>query len=420
VSVVLDDMLLARYAETFCGYGRYGAPYWFVGLEEGSDGTVEEIQRRLTVWNDRGCPELDDAYEYHEQLGVTKLFGEEAELQSTWRQLCRIVLAADGQPTDKESLRRYQGRRLGRRDGATCLLELSPLPSRNTELWLYAAASRLPQLANRKAAREYYAPRRVAHLRRRIAEFRPAAVVCYGATGRRWLADIAGTPLVKADDADWFWAAAAETLILLVKHPIAYGATNAYFESVGWAVREWNWARTDGGNLQAGPLQTIPRDPPALPRAEETDLQKPMELEKSSASAGMDSAATATARIDEPAILIKINRTYRRGMDSEGLYEATRGIWKVGGERRGRARYAMAVSGGVIREVYRIDEWQAAGTAAYASRRLTAQDLLGRWEFVGDVADQSIRAKYVGKSVASYFARGAANPVMYVNCECQR
>jgi hypothetical protein len=41
VSVVLDDTLLARYAETFCGYGRYDAPYWFVGLEEGSDGTVE-------------------------------------------------------------------------------------------------------------------------------------------------------------------------------------------------------------------------------------------------------------------------------------------------------------------------------------------------------------------------------------------
>jgi hypothetical protein len=36
-------------------------------------------------------------------------------------------------------------------------------------------------------------------------------------------------------------------------------------------------------------------------------------------------------------------------------------------------------------------------------------------EFTGVLAPESLRAKYIGKSVAHYFPRGAANPIMYVN-----
>ena len=39
-----------------------------------------------------------------------------------------------------------------------------------------------------------------------------------------------------------------------------------------------------------------------------------------------------------------------------------------------------------------------------------------RWEFVGVIASDGIRKKYVGKSVAGYFAKGSQNPVKYVNC----
>jgi hypothetical protein len=39
-----------------------------------------------------------------------------------------------------------------------------------------------------------------------------------------------------------------------------------------------------------------------------------------------------------------------------------------------------------------------------------------RWEFVGKVAEDRIRRKYVGKSVAHYWPKGAQNPVQYVNC----
>ena len=41
----------------------------------------------------------------------------------------------------------------------------------------------------------------------------------------------------------------------------------------------------------------------------------------------------------------------------------------------------------------------------------------GRWEFIGVVADEKIRKRYHGKSVAAYFPKGNQNPVKYVNCD---
>jgi hypothetical protein len=241
---MLDDDLLTYYADSFYGYGRYEAPYRFVGLEEGSDGTVEEIQRRLAAWREGGCQELEDAWDYHVRIGEKDLTRERPKLQSTWKQLCRIVLVGMGQPSDTESLRRYQKHYLGRRDGATCLLELLQLPSKNTGEWRYANASRLPHLASRRAAQQYYAPRRVAHLRRRIAQYRPAVVVFYGLTNRYWWTEIAGVPFERVGDAELYSATAQGTLYLITRHPtFRLPALTAYFESVRLVVREWNKTR---------------------------------------------------------------------------------------------------------------------------------------------------------------------------------
>jgi hypothetical protein len=50
----LDESLLQEFMSNFYGYGNYAAPYWFIGMEEGGGDTIEEITRRLTVWDQRG------------------------------------------------------------------------------------------------------------------------------------------------------------------------------------------------------------------------------------------------------------------------------------------------------------------------------------------------------------------------------
>jgi hypothetical protein len=119
--------------------------------------------------------------------------------------------------------------------------------------------------------------------------------------------------------------------------------------------------------------------------------------------------------IDEPVMLIRISRLYRENMTADELYEATRGVWKVGLRREG-AKYAFAVHEGTVREVYEIAEWDPAGTTSYVTRDEEKLPLEGRWEFRGTVAPPETRRVYVGASVSDYFKQGQQNPVTYVNC----
>lgn len=118
--------------------------------------------------------------------------------------------------------------------------------------------------------------------------------------------------------------------------------------------------------------------------------------------------------ISEPALLIRINQMHKEGMSTQALYEATRGVWVIG-ERREAVQYAFAVAKGIVREVYEVHSWHPAGSTPYKTRPLHDVSYRGRWEFVGEVAPAAIREKYLDSSVADYFPRGAANPIMYVN-----
>lgn len=119
--------------------------------------------------------------------------------------------------------------------------------------------------------------------------------------------------------------------------------------------------------------------------------------------------------VTHASLLIRINRLYRRGMSATELYEATRGVWKLGG-RRSSAAFGFAVFDAVVREVYRIDAWHPAGTTAYATRTKDEVTRPQRWEFTGRRAEDNVRSLYIGRSVERYFPRGLQSPVVYVNC----
>lgn len=120
------------------------------------------------------------------------------------------------------------------------------------------------------------------------------------------------------------------------------------------------------------------------------------------------------AVIEIPCILVTINRLYRSGMTEIELYEATRGVWKLG-LRRKKAKFAMAVYQGIIREVYRINGWHPAGTLPYSTRDASAFAASGRWEFEGQVAPE-YSSKYLRTSVRYLLGDSNQNPIRYVNC----
>ena len=121
------------------------------------------------------------------------------------------------------------------------------------------------------------------------------------------------------------------------------------------------------------------------------------------------------ATITDPVMVIRIQRGYRPDMSAQELYEITRGVWVVG-MRRDEARYVLSVYNRVVLEVYAIDAWHPAGSTEYATRPYEHVHRPGRWEFTGQSAPEDVRQRYVGKSVAGLWSKGAANPVTYVNC----
>ena len=125
--------------------------------------------------------------------------------------------------------------------------------------------------------------------------------------------------------------------------------------------------------------------------------------------------AAEPVTVEIPALLIRINRLYRHNMTPQELYDATRGVWKLGA-RCAKAQYAFAVFEGLVREVYTIDSWHPAATTPYTTRDASQLKTEGRREFLGGVADTAVRDAYVGRSVARQFPKGLQNPVVYVNC----
>jgi len=134
-----------------------------------------------------------------------------------------------------------------------------------------------------------------------------------------------------------------------------------------------------------------------------------------------DDSSTSTAvdnqnsvEITEPAMVIRISQAYRDDMTPQELYDVTRSAWKVSLDRANTIDYAFAVYKGEIKEVYKVAGWYEAGTTFVPVR----EDILGsgRFEFVGTVAEDAIRDKYLNKSVKHMFKKGAVIPTMYVNC----
>lgn len=100
---------------------------------------------------------------------------------------------------------------------------------------------------------------------------------------------------------------------------------------------------------------------------------------------------------EEPCIIININRLYTRGISAQKLYDSTRASWIVG-TKRDRAKYAIASYRGLVREIFEIEGWQPNGD---------------RWEFIGKLAEDKIREKYLNQSLENYIKKGGQNPIRY-------
>lgn len=83
-------------------------------------------------------------------------------------------------------------------------------------------------------------------------------------------------------------------------------------------------------------------------------------------------------------------------------YECTRHAWKLKPEIAQKYPYVLSVTGGIVREVYKVKEWHY------------CNGINGRAEFTGTVAEPEVQEIFKGKRIpAKYRKKGQASPFLY-------
>jgi len=228
---MLPDNLVADYCQQFFGFGSWSAKVWFIGLEEGGGWNEADVQGRLSTWQAGGRRSLEDAPEFYPTSKCHKWHGDDAKLQTTWKQLIRMLFIAQGKGDSDDAILKYQRKWLGAFSGETCLAELFPLPSPNTRTWLYSEWSNLVWLKERKTYEARTMLSRACSLKRKIEENKPKVVIFYGATRLRSWSQISGGYFEQAIDGQLMRFKSDATMFFVTRHPA--WETDEYFKKIG-------------------------------------------------------------------------------------------------------------------------------------------------------------------------------------------
>jgi hypothetical protein len=219
---------------SFVGFGSPEARTWFVGLEQGGGEDLLELERRLAAWSSLGAGAFADLPEYCQRMGESRWHGDSPRIQPTLGKLVRIALASEGIEATPDVVRRYQASRFACANGQTVIAELMPLPSRNVSEWIYSATG-LPALASRDSYVREYRPLRIRLLREAVRMLAPRRVVFLGVSEFDTWAEVAAAKFDQGPGGA-FWGASGPTGFVIARHPTSFGATNAYFDTIGRAL----------------------------------------------------------------------------------------------------------------------------------------------------------------------------------------
>lgn len=231
---MIDPKTLEDFILKFWGYGTFEAPIWLIGMEEACG--KKDLPKRISAWQRRGERPLEDAADYHAEIGHPEYFQNGAKLQRTWSKLIKTYLAAYKVETTIGNTRKFQIESLGRSDQSvnrTCLIELMPLPSPSTKKWLIKDYTALTYLQRRKDYFNQVAPKRVLGLRKLISEFNPKAVIFYGSGYRPQWEKISGQLSKHPQHHQMLHGSVDGTLFMAMPHPVSHGVTNADYIAVG-------------------------------------------------------------------------------------------------------------------------------------------------------------------------------------------
>jgi hypothetical protein len=231
-----DHQLLLDYCQKFYGFGSWNSKIWFIGMEEGGKGSAAEavIKQRLELWHKRGRKDTEAAHEFYNQLGyATEWFGSKPKLQSTWRQLIRVLLHSKKITPNKDLIRKYQSEIWGRHECEAAIFEMFALPAGSIREWLYPTFTDAPFLKSRDIYTNHLSDFRASYFQEKIRHHKPQYLVFYGTSYRNWFEKIIQGTFKPTGERGLFKTIFEKADCFLISHPTKKGITNAYFDNVG-------------------------------------------------------------------------------------------------------------------------------------------------------------------------------------------
>lgn len=215
---MLAPIELAHMAEHFFGYGRWDAPYWFIGPEAGmgKDG-IDSLAARYESWKKLRCESVVDCEKHHRGFGFTRWHQNHPPTQSTWRQLIRLLLAYNGTNPTLDAIREYQRTEWGSVIGETCVIELSGLAAPNMRT---------------EQDRTTFLSKRIERIREAALKHAPEFIVMYGDGHREAWERIAGGRF----DSNGL-CRMESTVAAIALHPVTRGLGNEYWVNLGLLLR---------------------------------------------------------------------------------------------------------------------------------------------------------------------------------------
>jgi hypothetical protein len=213
LDVMEMDSDLREMARRSYGYGRWDAPYWFIGPEQGQGD--EDLTTRLKAWIHFGKRELDDCRDFHLRIGEQRWHGDAPQLQPTWRRLMLLFMNFLGRPDDDASLLKYQRDEWGRLNGETCVIELAGLA---------AKSYKVPR------DRTSFRQERIKFIRDKMLLQKPKLVVMYGVAEKRHWEAITEQRFPPENI-----LILGQTVVAQLLHPMAHGqrAPDSYWKEWG-------------------------------------------------------------------------------------------------------------------------------------------------------------------------------------------
>lgn len=238
----------------FFGFGRWEAPYWFIGPEPGGDNNSLRAKKWIT---DFGMNELVDCKDFHLAINETKWYQEKPLLQPTWRRLMVLLVAFKSVPLNQDELRSYQCAHWGRRDlkackDETCVIDLTGLSFKSVKDsdHLYSNTKGIGSKADMLQKKQM----RAKCIGQKIHEggYTPELVVMYGYSHQKLWDEIsgislgrqmrrkAGKPYERPEIHHLIWneQKGGSTVFVYAPHPNARGFTDLDWETMGQRARE--------------------------------------------------------------------------------------------------------------------------------------------------------------------------------------